>query len=333
MIPVVVLGASRLIGQALLQRLAGHPAFAVRALCDFGPERAPMPFGKVCDWRVTSRMPTELATLDHHSGPASSWSGLSKPGHLVLSVLPDGQSAEADRAFADGGARVITHAEEWRLHPNIPLIIPDIHPIPSEPGIIATPNCTTVMLSLLLTALRNEHRIDAVSVVALQALSGADLSGPSAMDMLGNVDPHLDGEARALERETGRIFSEEFPVSARCVRVPVNVGHTLLISFKTRRPGERGDILTCLDDFRLTSARARTETALERPFVLFGNPGRPRPVPDADVGRGMALSIGGIARCPVLDWRCVLVGNNVERGSAATMVLTAELLAQSLADF
>lgn len=331
MIPVVVLGASRMIGQALLQRLVDHPVFSIRAVCDLGPDRAPTLYGQICNWILTPRMPDELADLEHHSGSAWSLSKLSSPKVLVLSVLPDGQSKAVDRAFAAGGSRVITHAEEWRLDPNVPLIIPDIHPIPREATIIATPNCTTVMLSLMLSAIRSMHELEAVSVVALQALSGSDMFGPRALEMLDNLDPHLEGEARALEQVTARLFEHEFPVSAQCVRVPVKVGHTLFMSFKTSEPSSRSEILTCLRDFRLTPERAEAATALEYPFLVTETQGRPRPMPDAKAANGMGLSIGGLRRCTVLDWRCVLVGNNMERGSAATLLLTAEMLARDLA--
>lgn len=332
MIPVIVLGASRLIGQALMQRLVDHPLFTIRAVADLGPEREPRPYAQVCDWRLTPYMPFGLAHLEHHSGSAQSLSGLASPEALTLSVLPDGQSKVVDLAFAGGGSRVITHAAEWRLDPDVPLIIPDIHPIPRNARIIATPNCTTVMLSLMLHALRAVSQIEAVSVVALQALSGADIQGPRALELLGNIDPRLDGEARALERETGRLFEGHFPISAQCARVPVHVGHTLFVSFRLSRRGDRAELLNCLREFRLTPERAMSETALEFPFLVTETQGRPRPVPDAGAAMGMGITIGGLESCPVFDWRCVLVGNNMERGSAATLLLTAEMLANGLAN-
>jgi aspartate-semialdehyde dehydrogenase len=329
--PAMVLGASRLIGQALLQRLVGHPMFLVQAVCDLGPERAPMRYEKACDWALTPQMPDALKDLEHHSGSAAALSKLSSQEVLVLSVLPDGQSGPVDRAFAVGGSKVITHAAECRLDPDIPLIIPDIHDIPRDARIIATPNCTTVMISLMLNAIRVAHEISAVSVVALQALSGADLTGPRALEMVNNIDPHLSGEALALEQETARIFDNAFPVSAQCARVPVTVGHTLFVSFKTYQACSRTDIRDCLRDFRLPPERALLPTALEYPFMITETKGRPHPSHDATAAGGMGITIGGLDQCPVLDWRCVLVANNMERGSAATLLLTAETLISSMA--
>jgi aspartate-semialdehyde dehydrogenase len=197
--------------------------------------------------------------------------------------------------------------------------------------IIATPNCTTVMLSLMLNAILCAHEIEAVSVVALQALSGADLTGPSALEMVNNVDPHLTGEALALEQETTRIFGNTFPLSAQCARVPVTVGHTLFVSFKTSRACSRIEIVDCLREFRLTPERALLPTALEHPLVVVEAEGRPRPSPDAAEAMGMGITIGGLRQCPVLDWRCVLVANNMERGSAATLLLTAETFTSGMA--
>lgn len=331
MIPVVVLGAARLVGQTLLQRLDGHPMFSIHAVCDLGPERAPVPYEQACDWMLTPVMPTKLRELQHHSGSAETLVRAASPDALVLSVLPDGASGQVDRAFADRGLRVITHAAECRLDANIPLIIPDIHDISRDTRLVATPNCTTVMLSLLLCAIRSVHDIQAVSVVTLQALSGADLTGPRALEILDNVDPHLGEEALALEQETARIFDGAFPISAQCARVPVTVGHTLFVSFKLSGPCEHADLVTCLRDFKLPSEVAQLPTAIEHPFVVSETAGRPRPLPDAQVHAGMGLTIGALEPCSVLDWRCVLVGNNMQRGSAATVLLTAEKIAKGMA--
>ncbi|SFO40967.1 aspartate semialdehyde dehydrogenase [Roseovarius lutimaris] len=331
MTPVVVLGAARLVGQTLLQRLIGHPMFSIRAVCDLGAERAPLPYGKACDWKLTPAMPAELQDLEHHCGSAETLAKLASHDALVLSVLPDGLSGPVDRAFANCGSRVITHAAECRLDADIPLIIPDIHEIPRDARIVATPNCTTVMLSLMLSAIRSVQEINAVSVVTLQALSGADLTGPQALEILNNVDPQLCDEALALERETARIFDSAFPVSAQCARVPVTVGHTLFVSFKMAGPCSRTELVGCLRDFRLPPDLARLPTAIEHPFVVSETKGRPRPSPDAEAKTGMGLTIGGLEPCSVLDWRCVMVGNNMQRGSAATLLLTAEKLTRRMA--
>jgi aspartate-semialdehyde dehydrogenase len=149
--------------------------------------------------------------------------------------------------------------------------------------------------------------------------------------MVNNIDPHLSGEALALEQETARIFDNAFPVSAQCARVPVTVGHTLFVSFKTYQACSRTDIRDCLRDFRLPPERALLPTALEYPFMITETKGRPHPSHDATAAGGMGITIGGLDQCPVLDWRCVLVANNMERGSAATLLLTAETLISSMA--
>lgn len=327
MIPVVVLGASRLVGQVLLSRLAAHPQFAIRALCDIGEERGPRPYGEVCAWTATPDMPDDMRGLKHHRGSDALLAQLGGPDVLVLSVLPDGRSAPVDRAFAAAGARVITHASDLRLAADVPLVIPDIHSVPADAALVATPNCTTVMVSLFLHPLRIRFGIASVSVVALQALSGADLTGPRAIQMIDTLDPHLHSEACALEQEVDRLFCGAFPLSAQCARVPVTVGHTLFLSFRTEKPATRGEILDCLATFELAADRAKLPTALRRPLVVEDRARRPSPKLDAARDRGMAITIGSLEACPVQGWRCVLVGNNMERGSAATLLLTAEAMA------
>lgn len=327
MIPVVVLGASRLMGQAILSRLVGHPTFAIHALCDLGADRPPKAFGEVCNWVYTPEMPEPLRHLPHHCGTAAALATCGGAGLLVLSGLADGQSAGVDRAFANAGSRVITHASDLRLDAEVPLVIPDIHPVASDASIVATPNCTTVMAGLFLHAIHAQFGIESVSAITLQALSGADLTGPSALEMNASLDPHLQGEARALEAEIDRLFSGAFPISVQSARVPVSVGHTLFLSFKTKRPATQTDIKTCLSSFELTDAKARLPSALRRPLIVEERAGRPTPRLDAGRERGMAITIGSLETCPVQGWRCVLVGNNMERGSAATLLLAAEAMA------
>lgn len=326
MTPVVVLGASRLIGQTLLSLLAGHPWLSVVALGDLGPARDDRAFADACAWALADPMPADLAAMPHRNGDAQALAALAAPGMLVLSVLPDGQSAAVDRACAAAGARVITHGEDLRLADDVPLVIPEMMVPPPSAPLVATPNCTTVMLALALEALRPVAAIDAVMVTCLQALSGADLPGPPAMMMADNVDPHLRGEEAALERETARLFGGGFPVSAQATRVPVLVGHTLTVSVRLSRAVTAEDLAAAWAGYTVPAGLHQLPSVVAQPIRVADADARPCPNPDRDAAGGMGLTIGAIRPCPVLDWRFVLVGNNMIRGSAGMSVLTAEWL-------
>lgn len=327
MTPVVVFGAARLLGQTLLSRLAGHPVLAVAALADIGPRRDLRPFGTACDWRLTDPLPAAVASLPHACGEAGDLAAIVRPGGLVLSVLPDGQSAEADRAASTRGATVLTHAEDLRLAPDVPLLVPELAEAIPGAAIVATPNCTTVMLSLALAAILPLSTVEAVSVATLQAISGADLPGPPALLLSSNVFPHLRSEEDALERETARLFGGAFPVSAQSVRVPVAVGHTLLVSVKLSRRVAASDLADAWRSFSPPAGWANLPSAEPRPIRLASRADRPCPLPDAAVAAGMAITIGALRPCRVHDWRFVVVGDNMVRGAAGTLLLAAEGMA------
>ena len=324
MIPVVVLGARRLLGQSLLSRLVDHPWFEVVALGDLGAAAKEARFESVCDWRGCEAMPEPLRALPHRTGDAGALVDLAGAGSLVLSVLQDGQSAETDRACSATGALVVTHAEDLRLHPDVPLVIPELTAAPPPAPLVATPNCTTVLLGPVLHAVQSLAEIEAVTVTCLQAVSGADLPGLPALDMLDNLLPHLRGEEIALESEMSRLFGSAFPVSAHAVRVPVRLGHTLLVSLKLSRRVEEQDLRDAWRGYEVPTALRKLPSVIERPVRVADVADRPRPEPDARAAEGMALSVGALRPCSVLDWRFVLVGNNMVRGSAGMSLLTGE---------
>lgn len=326
MTPVVVLGAGRMIGQAMLARLVDHPWFNLVALGDLGVPAPDRPFEDTCQWRSCDPMPAPLRHLPHRVGNAAALGDLAEPDRLVLSVLPDGQSAETDRACATAGARVVTHAEDLRLATDVPLVIPELTECVPDAAMLATPNCTTVLLALALLPLRHVADIEAVTVTCLQSVSGADIPGPPAIEMLDSVCPHLRGEELALERETGRLFDNGFSVSAQAVRVPVRVGHTLLVSSKLSRPVDKEDILAAWRDYVVPERLRHLPSIVEQPICVADAADRPCPEPDAHAGGGMSITVGALRPCSVLDWRFVLVGNNMVRGSAGMSVLTAEWL-------
>ncbi|MCG8548209.1 MAG: hypothetical protein MJE12_28755 [Alphaproteobacteria bacterium] len=324
MTPLVVLGARRAIGQSLISRLVDHPWFEVVAFGDHGSTAKDDRFENVCDWRSCDPMSDRFRALPHRTGDAEALAGLTGPGCLVLSVLQDGRSAETDRACRAAGARVVTHAEDLRLHPNVPLVIPELMTAPLSTDLVATPNCTTVLLALALHAVRSLAEIEAVTVTCLQAVSGADLPGPSALDMLDNLFPHLRGEEAALEREMSRLFGDAFPVSAHAVRVPVRVGHTLLVSLKLSQRVDEQDLRDAWHNYEVPIALRTLPSIVERPIRVADAADRPCPEPDAHAADGMAISVGALRSCPVLDWRFVVTGNNMVRGSAGMSLLTGE---------
>jgi aspartate-semialdehyde dehydrogenase len=101
-----------------------------------------------------------------------------------------------------------------------------------------------------------------------------------------------------------------------CNRVPVYNGHTLAISFTTRKKASREQIIAALRSF-------------PQALQYFDDPLRPQPLLDVDAGAGMLVSAGNLRHCNVLDWKLTALGHNTIRGAAGAAILNAEYLVQN----
>ena len=95
------------------------------------------------------------------------------------------QSEEFCKPAAAAGAVVIDNSSAFRMHPDVPLVVPEINPEPvfteSREGIIANPNCSTILMNMAVYPLYKEAGLERVVVSTYQAASGA---GAAAMDEL-----------------------------------------------------------------------------------------------------------------------------------------------------
>ncbi len=156
------------------------------------------------------------------------------------------------------GAVVIDNSSTWRMHPEVPLIVPEVNPDAIDgfrkKNIIANPNCSTAQLVVALAPLHAVSRIKRVVVSTYQSVSGAGKAGmdelwnqTKAIYGLGdanpkkftkqiafNLIPHIDvfledGQTKEewkMVEETKKILDPSIQLTATCVRVPVFVGHS-----------------------------------------------------------------------------------------------------------
>lgn len=328
-----------MVGQQLVRRLAGHPWFRL-AWVAASDRSAGRPYGDT-RWLLADPMPDAARGLP-----------IEKPipgraPHLLFSALDASVAAEIEPAFAAAGHIVVSNTRTHRLDTDVPLLIPEVNadhlallPVQRrarrwDGAIVTNPNCSTVFLAMVLAACRpfGPRR---VMVTTLQAVSGAGYPGAASWDLLGNVVPFIDGEDEKIQTETPKILGtlagdrvDDHPVriSAQATRVPVVDGHTEAISigFDTR-PGDQ----ELLDAFRTFAGRpqeAGLPTAPRRPIVCRAEANRPQPRLDVDLENGMAVSVGRIRPCPILDTKLVALGHNTVRGAAGAAILNAELLA------
>ena len=338
---VGVLGATGVVGQQFVRRLAAHPWFRLRWVS--ASERSEgKRYRDVVSWRWPSPIPPAVADLivAGTSAPAGA-------PRVLFSALDAAVAGDVEAAAARAGHVVISNARNHRMAPDVPLLVPEINPSHTAlidtqrrarawPGAIVTnPNCSTAILDLALAPLR-AFGLELVTVTTMQALSGAGYPGVPSLEILGNVIPFIAGEEPKVETETPKILGSfdgscvvDHPVvvSAQTTRVPVANGHTVLVSVRlTERPSVAA-VRDAMARFAGADPVAGLPSAPAAPLVCFDDDNRPQPALDAGLGDGMTVAVGRVRACPVLGFKFVALGDNTVRGAAGAAILNAELLA------
>lgn len=334
-IRVGILGATGMVGQRFLQLLDGHPQFTVTALAASDRSEG-KPYLEACAWRLPGDAPRAARTLVVQAPEPP------LPCDLVFSSLPGDVAGSVETRFAEAGYPVISNSSSHRMDERVPLLIPEVNPEHlalldgRRHGFIATnPNCSTVMLALALAPLAARFGVEAVVATTLQALSGAGYPGVASLDITDNVLPFIPSEEEKIERETRKILGRltngsvapaGFAVSAQCHRVNVTDGHLAAVRVKLARPADPGELRDAFASFSALPQDLRLPSAPDRPILVRDEPDRPQPRLDRDAGRGMSVTVGRIARDPVLGHRFVVLSHNTIRGAAGAAILNAELL-------
>ncbi len=338
---VAILGATGAVGQRFVELLSPHPWFAIARLC--ASERSEgKPYKKACSWRLPTALPERVAEMPVEDISAQS------DVDLVFSALSADAAFEAELRWAQAGVPVFSNARSYRMEPDVPLLIPEINPdhldvIPKQkeqrrfPGngyIVTNPNCSTIFLAMALAPLERAFGIRKVSVVTLQAISGAGYPGTPSLDILGNVVPYISGEEEKMEAETRKILGgieqdafrpAEMTISAQVNRVPVVDGHTEAVSFQLATFARLEDVRETLASWRGEPQERELPFAPQRPIVVLEEPDRPQPALDVTREKAMATLIGRLRPCPVLDFKMTILGHNTVRGAAGASILNAEL--------
>jgi aspartate-semialdehyde dehydrogenase len=265
---------------------------------------------------------------------------------LVFSALDAAAASEIEPAFARAGHVVVSNARSARMDPDVPLLIPEINAdhlalIDRQrrergwPGAIVTnPNCSTVVLSMVLAPLR-AFGLQSVMVTTLQAVSGAGYPGVASFDIVGNVIPAIAGEEEKIESETRKILGaleteavtpHPVLVSAHTTRVPVVDGHTEMVSVALESPPPLPEVAAALGRYRGRPQVLRLPSAPPAPLVCFDLPDRPQPRLDVERDGGMTVTVGRLRPCPLMGLKLAALGHNTIRGAAGAAVLNAELM-------
>jgi aspartate-semialdehyde dehydrogenase len=343
-LPVTVLGATGVVGQRFVRRLAHHPWFEIRHLAA-SDRSAGRVYAEACEWRLGGEPYAGFADqVVQPCTPQAASAG------IVFSALDAQPARDLEPLFAAAGAWVFSNASAHRMDPDVPLVVPEVNAahlalIPRQRrerrftgAIVCNPNCTGTLLVTALAPLHAAFGVEAVLMTSMQAVSGAGYPGVSALDILGNVIPYIRGEEEKVEEETRKMLGvlegeavvpAVAAVSALCHRVPVIDGHTEAVSVRLSGSPPMALIREVLASFRALPQELSLPSAPASPIVLHDRPERPQPRLDlADSTKatsGMAVHIGRLRECPVLGIKFSLLGHNAERGAAGASVLNAEL--------
>jgi aspartate-semialdehyde dehydrogenase len=339
-IPVAVLGATGAVGQRFAQLLADHPWFELVALA--ASERSVgRRYEDVCRWVISGDPPEAIGEMVVQPLEPN------LPGQIVFSAVPSSVAREVEPHFAQAGYLVCSNASTHRNIDDIPLLIPEINAdhlalaarqreLRGWSGLIVTsPNCTITGVAVALKPLHDVFNLGKVFMTSMQAVSGAGYPGVSSLDIMGNVIPHIPGEEEKFQQELAKMLgrisvdhleSADVVVSAHANRVPVLDGHTVSISAGFERRPTPDEAIEVLRTYQPPEVCRELPSSPESLIHVRTEPDRPQPRRDRDAAEGMAVSVGRIRTCPLLDLRMTTVTHNTLRGAASGALLNAELL-------
>ena len=326
---VAVVGATGAVGQTTL-RILDERKFPVKELRVFASERS---VGKTVPFKG------EKITVEK-VGPEAF-----KGVDVAFFSAGSAQSKEYAPQAVKAGAVVVDKSSAFRMDPTVPLVVPEInaHAVKGHRGIVACPNCTTVVTVMPLKPLHEVGRLRRVIATSFQAVSGAGVNGVEELrnqtlawtrgeaitpkhflhQIAFNVIPHIDrfgeggytGEELKLVNEIRKILElPDLAVSPTTVRVPVFTAHSIAVNAET--------------EVKVTAERAREAFAAFPGLQLWDEPAENRyPMPvtvegrdDCFVGRVREdLSLpNGLNFC--------VVGHQLRKGAALNGIQIAELL-------
>jgi aspartate-semialdehyde dehydrogenase len=331
-VTVAVVGATGAAGQTTLKILEERK-FPVRELRAFASERS---VGKTVTFAGDA---VKVQKVE-----ASAFKGVD----IAICSAGSTQAREYAPMIAKAGAIVVDKSNGWRMDPQVPLVVPEVNPhaVRAHHGIIASPNCTTIVAIMPLKPLHDAGRLRRVVATSYQSVSGAGVQGIAALreetlawargeavtpkhfahQIAFNLIPAIDkftpdgysGEELKLINETRKILeAPDLLIAPTTVRVPVFTCHSVALNVET--------------ESKITAARARELFAAFPGLRVVDDP--------AAQQYPMPLTVEGQDDCVVGRVREDLshprglslwvVGDQLRKGAATNAVQIAELVLRS----
>lgn len=265
---------------------------------------------------------------------------------IVLGAAENDIAKRFAPAIQAAGAVFVDNSSAFRLDPDVPLVVPEINAEDAythKKGIIANPNCSTIITLMALAPIARISPIETIVASTYQAVSGAGANGlaeleaqaqayPKGEPLTANAFPHqilfnllpriggigengYSSEEMKLQNEGRKILHlPELRVTCTCVRVPVMRSHSISVTFTTKRP-------VSVEEARAAIAAAEGVQLVDDP----NNDVYPMPLDTSDQDD---VFVGRIRRDLVSEngltlWCC---GDQIRKGAATNAVQIAELL-------
>ncbi|MBQ7635254.1 MAG: aspartate-semialdehyde dehydrogenase [Bacteroidaceae bacterium] len=329
---VAIVGASGAVGQEFL-RILSERDFPIDELLLFGSPRSA---GTTYNFRGLDIEVRLLQENDDFQGV-----------DIAFVSAGGGTSLRFAETITKHGAVMIDNSSAFRMDEDVPLVVPEVNAADAlvrPRGIIANPNCTTIMMVVALVAIERLSHIRRVRIASYQSASGAGAAAMAELEqqyrevlagqpvtvskfphqLAYNVIPQVDvftdngytKEEMKMYNETRKIMHSDVLTSATCVRVPSLRSHSECIWVETERP--------------ISVAEAREAFAAAQGVTLMDDPQAgvyPMPLhlagkDDVYVGR---IRQDLAAPCGLSFW---LVSDQIRKGAALNAVQIAEYLIQ-----
>jgi aspartate-semialdehyde dehydrogenase len=326
---VAVVGATGAAGSTTL-RILEERKFPVRELRAFASERS---VGKTVAFAGDA---VRVQRIE-----AAAFKGVD----IAICAAGTAQSREYAPMIAKAGAIVVDKSNAWRMDPAVPLVVPEINPhaVRTHRGIVASPNCTTIVTVMPLKPLHDAGRIRRVVATSYQSVSGAGVHGIEdlreqtlawargdamvprhfahriAFNLIPAIDAFLPdgytGEEWKLINETRKVLeAPELLIAPTTVRVPVFTCHSVAVNVET--------------EAKITAERARELFGRFPGLKVWDDPAEQRYPMPVDV-EGQDDCWVGRVREDVSHPRALnfwVVGDQLRKGAATNAVQIAELL-------
>jgi aspartate-semialdehyde dehydrogenase len=328
---VAIVGATGAVGQEFLTVLAERN-FPIKNIKFLASARSA---GKTVEFKGTT-YPVEELTHDSFKDVKIAF--FSAGGSVSKEFAPSAVKA---------GAVVVDNTSAFRMKEGVPLVVPEVNPeqIHRHNGLIANPNCSTIIMNVAVWPLHKANRVKRVIVSTYQAVSGAGAWGLWELDaqmkayaagqpvakekfphqIVNNLFSHntriadngYNEEENKMVQETRKIFADpRIMITATCIRVPVPRAHSESINLEFERPitpDQVRDILSKAPGVKIVDDRERNHFPM--PLEASGQDdvlvGRVRQDISREDGRGIDLFVAG---------------DQVRKGAATNAVQIAEKL-------